>query len=121
MALRDRIRPRSGTSRRARGAAPSTPGLGGPGAPFASVPEAGEERATDDEEGEYGEAPRAEGDVDRCPHHEAAQSPVPPHHPEGVSEGREKGRYAEGGEDKIQKISLKRFGAEWKLAGPKRE
>ncbi len=29
--------------------------------------------------------------------------------------------YAEGGDDKIQKISMKRFGAEWKLAGPKRD
>ena len=29
--------------------------------------------------------------------------------------------YAAGGEDKVQKISMKRFGAEWKLAGPKKE
>ena len=29
--------------------------------------------------------------------------------------------YAAGGEDKVQKISLKRFGADWKLAGPKRD
>jgi len=29
--------------------------------------------------------------------------------------------YAAGGEDKVQKISMKRSGAEWKMAGPKRE
>lgn len=29
--------------------------------------------------------------------------------------------YAAGGEDKVQKISMKRIGGEWKLAGPKRE
>jgi len=29
--------------------------------------------------------------------------------------------YAMGGEDKVQKISMKRYGAEWKMAGPKRE
>jgi len=29
--------------------------------------------------------------------------------------------FAAGGEDKVQKISLKRYGAEWKMAGPKRE
>jgi len=29
--------------------------------------------------------------------------------------------YAAGGEDKVQKISVKRFGADWKLAGPKRD
>jgi hypothetical protein len=29
--------------------------------------------------------------------------------------------YAAGGEDKVQKISMKRYGAEWKMAGPKRE
>ena len=29
--------------------------------------------------------------------------------------------YAAGGEDQVQKISMKRFGAEWKLAGPKKE
>jgi hypothetical protein len=28
--------------------------------------------------------------------------------------------YAEGGEDKVQKISMKRYGTEWKLA-PKRD
>jgi hypothetical protein len=29
--------------------------------------------------------------------------------------------FAAGGEDKIQKISMKRYGSEWKMAGPKRE
>jgi hypothetical protein len=29
--------------------------------------------------------------------------------------------FAAGGEDKVQKISMKRYGAEWKMAGPKRE
>jgi hypothetical protein len=29
--------------------------------------------------------------------------------------------YAAGGEDKVQKISMKRSGAEWKMAGPKRD
>jgi len=29
--------------------------------------------------------------------------------------------YAAGGEDKVQKISMKRYGAEWKMAGPKKE
>ena len=29
--------------------------------------------------------------------------------------------YAVGGEDRLQKISLKRSGAEWKFAGPKRD
>jgi len=29
--------------------------------------------------------------------------------------------YAAGGEDKVQKISMKRYGAEWRMAGPKRE
>ena len=29
--------------------------------------------------------------------------------------------YVAGGEDKVQKISMKRYGAEWKLAGPKKE
>ena len=29
--------------------------------------------------------------------------------------------YAAGGEDKIQKISMKRLGGEWKMAGPKKE
>jgi len=29
--------------------------------------------------------------------------------------------YATGGEDKVQRISMKRYGAEWKMAGPKRE
>ena len=29
--------------------------------------------------------------------------------------------YAAGGEDKVQKISMKRLGAEWKFAGPKQE
>ena len=29
--------------------------------------------------------------------------------------------FAAGGEDKVQKISLKRYGSEWKMAGPKRE
>ena len=29
--------------------------------------------------------------------------------------------YAAGGEDHVQKISMKRYGAEWRMAGPKRE
>ena len=29
--------------------------------------------------------------------------------------------YAAGGEDKVEKISMKRFGAEWKVAGPKKD
>jgi len=29
--------------------------------------------------------------------------------------------YAAGGEDPVQKISMKRLGAEWKFAGPKKE
>jgi hypothetical protein len=29
--------------------------------------------------------------------------------------------YATGGEDHVQKISMKRFGTEWKMAGPKRD
>lgn len=29
--------------------------------------------------------------------------------------------YAEGGEDRIQKISMKRFGGDWKMAGPRRD
>src|SRR5437667_1125613 len=29
--------------------------------------------------------------------------------------------FAAGGEDKVQKISMRRYGAEWKLAGPKKE
>jgi len=29
--------------------------------------------------------------------------------------------FAAGGEDKVQKISMRRYGAEWKMAGPKRE
>ena len=29
--------------------------------------------------------------------------------------------FAAGGEDKVQKISMKRYGAEWKMAGPKKE
>ena len=29
--------------------------------------------------------------------------------------------YAAGGEDKIQKISMKRLGGEWRMAGPKKE
>jgi hypothetical protein len=29
------------------------------------------------------------------------------------------GVYATGGEDKVQKTSMKRFGAAWKVAGPK--
>ena len=29
--------------------------------------------------------------------------------------------FAARGEDKVQKISMKRYGAEWKMAGPKRE
>jgi hypothetical protein len=29
--------------------------------------------------------------------------------------------YAAGGEDKVQKVSMKRYGAEWRMAGPKRE
>ena len=29
--------------------------------------------------------------------------------------------FAAGGEDKVQKISLKRYGTEWRMAGPKRE
>lgn len=29
--------------------------------------------------------------------------------------------YAEGGDDHVQKMSMKRFGTEWKLAGPKRD
>ena len=29
--------------------------------------------------------------------------------------------YAAGGEDKVQKIAMKRYGAEWRMAGPKRD
>jgi len=29
--------------------------------------------------------------------------------------------FAAGGEDKVQKTSMRRYGAEWKMAGPKRE
>jgi hypothetical protein len=29
--------------------------------------------------------------------------------------------FAAGGEDKVQKISMKRYGAEWRMAGPKIE